>query len=69
MQKLEVAAADPQRYFLALVASDERKRRIGDHRPLALLDPAKRTTLVERVDPRSRVYREATRARRPPAGI
>lgn len=48
---------NPPRYFLALVASDERKLRIGDYRLLALLDPATRTILVERVDHRSRIYR------------
>jgi len=40
-----------------LVASDERKLRVGDYRLLAVLDPATRTILVERVDHRSRVYR------------
>ena len=54
---MEIAAADPRRYFLGLAGSDERKLRIGDFRLLALLDPATQTILVERVDHRSRVYR------------
>jgi mRNA-degrading endonuclease RelE of RelBE toxin-antitoxin system len=57
VRKLESAAIDPGRYFLALVGSDERKLRIGDYRLLALLDPTTRTVLVERVDHRSRIYR------------
>ncbi|MCI4368883.1 MAG: type II toxin-antitoxin system RelE/ParE family toxin [Thermoplasmata archaeon] len=57
VRKLESAASDPDRYFLALVGSDERKLRIGDYRLLALLDPTTRTILIERVDHRSRVYR------------
>ena len=57
VRKLESAADDPGRYFLALVGSDERKLRIGDYRLLALLDPATQTVLVERVEHRSRVYR------------
>ena len=56
MRKLESAANDPGRYFLALAGSDERKLRIGDYRLLALLDPTTRSTLVERVDHRSRIY-------------
>jgi mRNA-degrading endonuclease RelE of RelBE toxin-antitoxin system len=56
VRKLEFAASEPRRYFLALVGSDERKLRIGDYRLLALLDPSTRTILVERVDHRSRVY-------------
>jgi mRNA-degrading endonuclease RelE of RelBE toxin-antitoxin system len=57
VRKLESAARDPGRSLLALVGADERKLRIGDYRLLAVLDPATRTILVERVDHRSRVYR------------
>jgi mRNA-degrading endonuclease RelE of RelBE toxin-antitoxin system len=56
VRKLESAASDPDRYFLALVGSDDRKLRIGDYRLLAVLDPTTRTIVVERVDHRSRVY-------------
>jgi mRNA-degrading endonuclease RelE of RelBE toxin-antitoxin system len=56
VRKLESAANDPDRSFLALVGSDDRKLRIGDYRLLDLLDATKRSILVERVDHRSRVY-------------
>jgi hypothetical protein len=48
---------DPGRHSKALAGADERKLRPGDHRLLALLDPATRTGLVERIDHRSRFYR------------
>ncbi len=57
VRRLESAANEPGRFFSALVGSDERKLRIGDHRLLALLDPTTRTILVERVDHRARIYR------------
>jgi len=57
LRKLESVTDEPGRYFLALVASDERKLRIGDYRLLALMDPGTRTILVERVEHRTRVYR------------
>ena len=56
VRQLESAASDPDRYFLAVVGSADRKLRIGDYRLLALLDLTTRTILVERVDHRSRVY-------------
>jgi len=57
VRKLEQTTTDPDRFFEGLVGADERKLRIGDYRLLAVLDPASRTILVERVDHRRRVYR------------
>ena len=57
MLKIEHAATDPTRFFETLAGTDERKLRMGGDRLLALLDPASRTVLVERVDPWRRVYR------------
>ncbi|MGI0132262.1 MAG: type II toxin-antitoxin system RelE family toxin [Thermoplasmata archaeon] len=57
IRKLEQTVADPDRFFGRLASSEDRKLRIGDFRLLALLDPATRTILVERVDHRRRIYR------------
>ena len=60
VRKLEqaAAAADPPRRVARLRGHDDRKRRIGDYRLLALLSADTATILVLRVAHRSRVYRE-----------
>jgi mRNA interferase RelE/StbE len=57
VHKLEAAAARPMKSFVRLVGSDDYKLRIGDYRLLALLSHASQTTIVERVDHRSRIYK------------
>ena len=56
MAKLDQAAERPEHFFKRLVASDDRKLRIGDYRLLVVLQSETRTILVERVDHRSRIY-------------
>ena len=56
VQKVESVTTNPLRLFSCLVAADEYKLRVGDHRLLAALYGGSETILIERVDHRSRIY-------------
>jgi mRNA-degrading endonuclease RelE of RelBE toxin-antitoxin system len=56
VDRLERASTGPDHFFERLVASDERKLRVGDYRLIAALSPAEHLITVERVNHRRRVY-------------
>lgn len=61
MTKLEAAAVDAPRSFERLAAREDYKLRVGDYRVLALLSFEESTVIVQRVEHRSRVYKEGSR--------